>query len=41
MSKKNTERLLEIAESRQLPISMLLRVVLYEFMSGRSGIRLP
>jgi len=40
MSKKNAERLRALAQSRNLPVSMLLRVVLYEFMAGRSGIRL-
>jgi hypothetical protein len=41
VSKKNAERLQDLAKSRNLPMSMLLRVVLYEFLSGRSGIRLP
>jgi len=41
ISKKNADRLRELAKERNLPLSLFLRVVLYEFLSGRSGIRLP
>jgi hypothetical protein len=41
ISKKNADRLKELAKERNLPISLFLRIVLYEFLAGRSGIRLP
>jgi hypothetical protein len=41
ISKTHADRLRELAKERNLPMSLLLRVVLHEFLSGRSGIRLP
>jgi len=37
LSKEKAERLRAVAESRNLPIGMLVRVVLNEFLSGRSA----